>query len=321
MSKESLNYGAQVKCMSYLDIAKQVFEIESAAVLNLSNTIDDDFSGAIDSILASSGRLIVCGMGKSGIIGKKISATLASTGTPCFFMHPGEAYHGDLGMVTPEDVFLALSNSGETDEVVKLIPFLKDNENTLISMTGNPNSTLAKSSKFHINVAVEREACPLQLAPTASTTATLAMGDALAVTLMKARNFQPENFARFHPGGSLGRRLLARVESEMVSENLPFIWEEAGILDVIQAISRGALGICIVSGSEVGIVTDGDLRRAFEKYGESVFNKNAKDIMTHEPATIAVGARMEDALILMHDLKVTTLLVTNEKTIVGVLKK
>jgi arabinose-5-phosphate isomerase len=307
--------------MSYLEIAREVFEIESNAVLHLSDKLDDDFSGAIDSILGSKGRLIICGMGKSGIIGKKIAATLASTGTPCFFMHPGEAYHGDLGMVTPEDVFLALSNSGETDEVIKLIPFLKDNKNVLISMTGNPNSTLAQSSRFHLNISVEKEACPLQLAPTSSTTATLAMGDALAVTLMRTRDFQPENFARFHPGGSLGRRLLSRVENEMVSDNLPFIGDDSGILDLIQTISQGALGICIVNGSETGIVTDGDLRRAFETHGESIFNKTAKDIMTHEPAAVAVGTRMEDALILMNNLKVTTLLVTKEKTIVGVLKK
>ena len=307
--------------MSYLDIAKEVFEIESKAVLHLSDNLDDDFSGVIESILAAKGRLIICGMGKSGIIGKKITATLASTGTPCFFMHPGEAYHGDLGMVTSKDIFLALSNSGETDEVIKLVPFLTDNENILISMTGNPNSTLALSSKFHLNIAVEKEACPLQLAPTASTTATLAMGDALAVTLMKARDFQPENFARFHPGGSLGRRLLSRVENEMVSENLPFIGCDAGILDLIQTISQGALGICIVNTSEVGIVTDGDLRRAFETHGESIFNKSVKDIMSLEPAIVAVGTRMEDALILMDNLKITTLLVTKEKSIVGVLQK
>lgn len=307
--------------MSYLEIAKEVFEIESNAVLHLSDKLDDDFSEAIDAILGSKGRLIICGMGKSGIIGKKIAATLASTGTPCFFMHPGEAYHGDLGMVTPDDVFLALSNSGETDEVVKLIPFLKDNKNILISMTSNPDSTLAISSKFHLNIAVEKEACPLQLAPTASTTATLAMGDALAVTLMKARDFKPENFARFHPGGSLGRRLLSRVENEMVSENLPFIGYDTGILDLIQTISQGALGICIVNGNEVGIVTDGDLRRAIETYGESIFKKSAKDIMTLDPGAVAVGTRMEDALILMDNLKVTTLLVTKENSIVGVLQK
>lgn len=307
--------------MSYFEIAKEVLEVESKAVLDLCYNLNDDFSGAVDSILNTKGRLVICGMGKSGIIGKKIAATLASTGTPSFFMHPGEAYHGDLGMVTSEDVFLALSNSGETSEVIKLVPFLIDNNNILISMTGNPNSTLALSSKFHLNIAVKKEACPLQLAPTASTTASLAMGDALAITLMKARDFQPENFARFHPGGSLGRRLLSCVENEMVSKNLPFIDSDAGILDLIQTISQGALGICIVNGDELGIITDGDLRRAIEVHGKSIFDKSVKDIMTLKPATVNVGTRMEDALILMDKLKVTTLLVTKEKSIIGVLKK
>ncbi len=307
--------------MSYIDIAKEVFEIESKAVLNLSDNLDDDFSGAIDSILASKGRLIICGMGKSGIIGKKIAATLASTGTPCFFMHPGEAYHGDLGMVTAEDVFLALSNSGETDEVVKLIPFLKDNKNILISMTGNPASTLAQSSNFHLNIRVEKEACPLQLAPTASTTATLAMGDALAVTLMKARDFQPENFARFHPGGSLGRRLLSRVENEMVSDNLPFIDGGADILDLIETISKGALGICIINGDEIGIVTDGDVRRAIGTYGDSIFSISVSNIMTLNPSSVEIGTRMEDALVLMDSRKINTLIIKDKGCVVGVLKK
>ena len=307
--------------MSYLEIAKEVFEIESKAVLHLSDNLDDDFSAAIDSILASKGRLIICGMGKSGIIGKKIAATLASTGTPCFFMHPGEAYHGDLGMVTPDDVFLALSNSGETDEVIKLIPFLRDNKNILISMTGNPNSTLALSSDFHLNIRVEKEACPLQLAPTASTTATLAMGDALAVTLMKARNFQPEHFARFHPGGSLGRRLLSLVENEMVSDNLPFIDGDAGILDLIETISRSALGICIINGSEVGIVTDGDIRRAIGTYGDSIFSISASDIMTLNPCFVEIGTRMEDAISLMNSHQITTLIIKDNGHVAGVLKK
>jgi len=307
--------------MSFNEIAKEVFEIESRAVLHLSDNLDDNFSAAVDAILVSRGRLIICGMGKSGIIGKKISATLASTGTPCFFMHPGEAYHGDLGMVTSEDVFLALSNSGETEEVVKLIPFLKDNKNTLISMTGNPDSTLANSSDFHLNVRVEKEACPLQLAPTASTTATLAMGDALAVTLMKARNFQPENFARFHPGGSLGRRLLSRVEKEMVIDNLPFVDGDAGILDLIETISQGSLGICIVNGKEIGIVTDGDIRRALGTYGDSIFSISASNIMTLNPCSAEIGTRMEDALALMDSRQITTLIIKDNGRVVGVLKK
>src|SRR5690606_18325323 len=192
--------------------ALRVFAIEAEAVGNLANLIDDDFSRAVEQILQSRGRTIVCGMGKSGIIGRKIAATMASTGTPSFFMHPGEAYHGDLGMVTSDDTFIAISFSGETDEVLKLLPFLKDNGNFIVAITGNPESTLATAADCHLNVRVDEEACPLRLAPTSSTTATLAMGDAMAVTLMEARGFRPENFARFHPGGSLGRRLLSRVE-------------------------------------------------------------------------------------------------------------
>src|SRR5690606_22710525 len=211
----------------------RVFGIEADAIRALAGQIDECFSQTVDKILRSRGRTIVCGMGKSGIIGKKIAATFASTGTPSFFMHPGEAYHGDLGMVTPDDVFIAISYSGETDEVVKLLPFLKDNGNFLIAITGNAASTLATAANCHLNVHVPREACPLHLAPTSSTTATLAMGDALAVSLMEARDFKPENFARFHPGGSLGRRLLGRVENEMTARNLPIVQTDASVMDVI----------------------------------------------------------------------------------------
>ncbi len=307
--------------MSHLKIAKRVFDIESKAVSNLAEVLDKNFTQTIDAILASKGRVIVCGMGKSGIIGKKIAATLASTGTPSFFMHPGEAYHGDLGMVTHEDVFLALSNSGETSEVIKLIPFLKDNKNILVSLTGNKESTLAKSSNFHINVKVDEEACPLQLAPTSSTTACLAMGDALAVTLMKARDFKPENFAKFHPGGSLGKRLLLRVENEMVTEDLPIADVKSGILDLIQLISNGGLGLCIINGKEPGIITDGDIRRAIETYGKSVFEISANSIMSSKPNSVEVGTRMEDALALMQSLSISSLLVKDGNKIVGVVKK
>lgn len=307
--------------MSYIDFAMEVFDIESKAIADLSASLDENFTRSIDVILESQGRVIICGMGKSGIIGKKISATLASTGTPCFFMHPGEAYHGDLGMVTPADSFLALSNSGETDEVVKLIPFLKDNKNVLISMTGNPNSTLARASNFHLNVKVDQEACPLSLAPTSSTTAALAMGDAIAVTLMKVRNFKPENFARFHPGGSLGRRLLQRVENEMVRNNLPFVSSGAGILELIGSITAGGLGICIIESDGRGVITDGDIRRAVETYGDSVFSVRAKDIMCIEPATVGIGTRMDDALSLMDARKITALLIKESGRVVGVVKK
>jgi arabinose-5-phosphate isomerase len=307
--------------MSFIEFAKEVFDIESKAISGLSNLLDDNFTDSVECILGCEGRVIVCGMGKSGIIGKKIVATFASTGTPSFFMHPGEAYHGDLGMVTRDDVFLALSNSGETEEVVKLLPFLKENQNTVISMTGNVNSTLARASHFHLNIKVHTEACPLQLAPTASTTATLAMGDALAVTLMRVRKFQPENFAKFHPGGSLGRRLLHRVEDEMQCDSLPFVSKDAGVLDLIRAMTSSGLGLCLIDDQERGVITDGDIRRAIETYGETLFSMRAEEIMCRQPITVEVGTRMEDALSLMESRKITSLLVTDGTSIVGVVKK
>jgi len=307
---------------TYIKTAKEVFKIEADALGALSERLDSQFDDAVTTILGAAGKVVVCGMGKSGIIGKKIAATLASTGTPSFFMHPGEAYHGDLGMVTPKDVFIAISNSGETDEVVKLIPFLKDNRNYLVALTGNPKSTLAKAANVHLNVGVKEEACPLQLAPTASTTATLAMGDALAVTLMKARDFQPENFARFHPGGSLGRRLLSRVEDEMITAQLPFISLATSILDVIQVMSKGRLGLAIVDDVDgYALVTDGDIRRVVEAYKEDVFNKKAADFMSINPLLVPVGTRVEDALELMHTRQITSLLVCNDNQVVGVFKK
>lgn len=306
----------------YSLIAQKVFRIEAAAVEQLSSRLTNDFEQAVSHIIHSEGRVIVCGMGKSGIIGKKVAATLASTGTPSFFMHPGEAYHGDLGMVTPQDVFVAISNSGETDEVVKLIPFLKDNENFLISLTGNSKSTLARASNSHLDIAVTEEACPLQLAPTASTTAALAMGDALAVTLMKARDFKPENFARFHPGGSLGRRLLSRVEDEMYKDGLPFIDQSTPILDVIHAMSQGRLGLAIVSDRDgFAVVTDGDVRRAIETYEQDVFSKKAVDLMSVNPVSVAANTRVEDALELMESKRITSLLVVKDSSVIGVFKK
>ena len=311
-----------MKKYSFIEIAKQVFDIESKAVARLSDRLNESFTEAVQHILESKGRVIVCGMGKSGIIGKKIAATLASTGTPSFFMHPGEAYHGDLGMVTPDDIFVAISNSGETDEVVKLIPFLRGNNNYLIALTGNPISTLARAAHNHLDVGVQEEACPLQLAPTSSTTATLAMGDALAVTLMNARDFRPENFARFHPGGSLGRRLLSKVEDEMTDSNLPFVQADSKILDVIQTMTRGSLGLAIVKSiSGWGLVTDGDIRRAIDRYSEAVFEKTAAEFMCCDPIMVASGTRVEDALLLMDTHNITSLLVFENKQIVGVFKK
>lgn len=306
----------------YLSVAKQVFATEAKGVADLAEQLDEHFSGAVKAVLAGQGKLIVCGMGKSGIVGKKIAATLASTGTPSFFMHPGEAYHGDLGMVTSDDVFLAISNSGETEEVVKLVPFLRDNQNILICMTGNPQSSLAKSAHFHLNIAVHKEACPLQLAPTSSTTATLAMGDALAVTLMESRGFAPEEFARFHPGGSLGRRLLRRVLDEMLTEGLPVTDAAADVLSLIDAMSKGGLGMAIVPTAQgLGVVTDGDIRRALEQHGQQVFSKTAADLMSLNPAYVPPETRVEDALALMEQRQITRLMVIEDGSLVGVFRK
>ena len=302
-----------------LQIAKRVFEIEAQAITNLSHLLDQDFNQSVEAILKTKGRLVICGMGKSGLIGKKIMATLASTGTPCFFMHPGEAFHGDLGMVSPNDVFLALSNSGETEEVIKLLPFLKDNGNVIVSMTGKPLSTLASNSNFHLNIAVPQEACPHQLAPTSSTTATLVMGDALAVALMEARNFQPQDFARFHPGGSLGRKLLTRVKDEMNSKNLPIVAQTAPMKEVIHSMTDGRLGLCIVDNG-LGIITDGDLRRHMEQDAASLMEKTAQDIMSKTPKTISENAMLSEAEEYMNQNKITSLLVENQSKIVGVIQ-
>ena len=313
-----------VRRLDYAAVACDVFEIEAAAILGLRGSLDGAFSAVVDAVLCADGRVIVCGMGKSGIIGKKIAATLASTGTPSFFMHPGEAFHGDLGMVTGGDVFLALSNSGETEELVKLLPFLRDNGNLTVAMTGNAQSTLARNSSFHLSVQVAKEACPLQLAPTASTTATLAMGDALAVALMKARNFQPQDFARFHPGGSLGRRLLHRVREEMRTEALPFVAPDATADVIVKAISDGGLGIALVSDGgrrALGIITDGDLRRALQRARQQFFTLTAADMMTPEPATISVDSNMQTAIELMARRRITLLVVVDSDNVVGVVQK
>ena len=321
---DSASIHATPGALDYTAVAREVFEIEAAAVRGLSAGLDGRFAAAVDAILAARGRVIVSGMGKSGIIGKKIAATLASTGTPSFFMHPGEAFHGDLGMVTADDVFVALSHSGETEELVKLLPFLRDNGNVTVAMTGNAQSTLANNSRFHLSVRVEREACPLQLAPTASTTATLAMGDALAVALMKARNFRSQDFARFHPGGSLGRRLLRRVREEMRGQDLPFVRPLASADEVLTAVTRGRLGIALVSDdrkSALGIITDGDLRRAVQRYRAGFFNKTAADLMTPSPITIGADGNMQTAIELMAAHQITLLVVVDGERIVGVVQK
>ena len=308
--------------MDIQQIAKEVFEVESKAILELSRQLDSDFNGAVETILKSRGKLIVSGMGKSGIIGKKIAATMASTGTPSFFLHPAEAYHGDLGMIEKEDTVLLISNSGETDELLRLIPFLKNQGNVIIAMSGNSVSTLAKNSTYHLNIAVTKEACPLQLAPTSSTTATLVMGDALAITLMKLRGFKESDFAQFHPGGSLGRRLLTRVEDVMRSENLPIVKATDSIEELIGVISQARLGLAIVMREDriEGIVTDGDVRRAMESSKEQFFTLKAKDLMTKNPKRVAPDAKLTQAQALMTQHKVNSLVVVQEERLIGVVQ-
>ena len=302
--------------MNIIECAKEVVEIESREISSLSERLSDDFEGAVNSILhRNQGKLIVSGMGKSGIIGRKIAATFASTGTPSFFLHPGEAYHGDLGMIEKQDTVLLISNSGETEEVLKLVPFLIMQNNLIISMSGNPESTLAKNSEYHLNIRVDKEACPLQLAPTNSTTATLVMGDALAVTLMKMKGFKDEDFAEFHPGGNLGKRLLTTVDSVMKADNLPICNPTDGLIDVTHAISSGGCGIVVLveENKICGVVTDGDLRRTMEYRGEEFFDLRAKDIMNVSPRMILSTSKLEEAKEMMFTNKVTALLVVDEK--------
>lgn len=309
--------------MSLIKIAKQVIETEIQGLDYMSNQLNDDFLKAIDAIISTKGRTIICGMGKSGIIGRKIAASFASTGTVSFFIHPGEAFHGDLGMVKKEDVFVAISNSGETDEVLKLLPFLKENGNFIISITGNEQSSLARNSHCHLNIGIPKEACPLQLAPTTSTTATLVMGDALTVALMNKRKFRLESFARFHPGGSLGRKLLCKVEDVMHFENLPIVSEDASFIEVIHSISNGKLGVTIVKSEDGnwGLITDGDLRRAMEKQGKDVFDIQSKDFASYSPLSISFDMKMHDAIEIMDKSKVSSLLVMKNNSLVGILKK
>jgi arabinose-5-phosphate isomerase len=303
------------------DIAKRVFDIEIESLKEVANSIGDDFTAAVNAILESKGKLIVAGVGKSGLIGRKIAATLASTGTPSFFLHPGEAFHGDLGMVEHDDLVILISYSGETDEVLKIIPFLKWNNNKIISITGNLNSTIAKNSDYHLNVCITREACPLELAPTSSTTVTLVMGDALAIALMEARQFQHEDFARFHPGGSLGRKLLVKVKDLMRKESLPFIDKGASFTEMLLCMSEGKLGMVVVGTADKveGIVTDGDLRRALLRNPDTK-QLHIDDMMTINPIIVEPEEYIHQAEQLMIERKIATILVgsAQDRTITGV---
>jgi arabinose-5-phosphate isomerase len=292
------------------DIAKRVFEDEINSLQEAAGLIDGQFTLAVEAILRSKGKVIITGAGKSGLIGKKISATLASTGTASFFMHPTEAFHGDLGMIEQQDTIILISYSGETDEVIRIIPFLKWNKNISISITGNSNSTIAQNTDHHLNVHITHEACPLKLAPTSSTTATLVMGDALAVALMEARQFMPEDFARFHPGGSLGRKLLLKVKDLMRTDALPFIKEDSTFTELLLRMSEGRLGMVIVGNAQEvkGVVTDGDLRRALMRNPDTTMLTIA-EMMSHNPVIIDENVLIHEADTLMMNKKITTVLV------------
>ncbi|EBI2410110.1 KpsF/GutQ family sugar-phosphate isomerase [Campylobacter coli] len=308
--------------MDTLKIAKEVFATEARAIEDLALNLDENFSKAIELMLHTKGRCIVSGMGKSGHIGAKIAATLASTGTPSFFIHPGEALHGDLGMLTPDDVLIAISNSGETEEILKIIPAIKKRKIPLIAMCGKKNSTLVKQGDIFLNISVKEEACPLQLAPMSSTTATLVMGDALAAALMKARNFRPDDFALFHPGGSLGRKLLTRVSDLMVSKNLPIVHPDTEFNDLVDVMTSGKLGLCVVLENEklVGIITDGDLRRALKASDKPRFDFKAKEIMSTNPKVVDTDAMASEAEEIMLKHKIKEIVVSRENKIVGIIQ-
>ncbi|EKC4018439.1 KpsF/GutQ family sugar-phosphate isomerase [Campylobacter jejuni] len=308
--------------MNTLEIAKEVFEKEAQAILDLATNLDENFNQAVNLMLNTKGRCIVSGMGKSGHIGAKIAATLASTGTPSFFIHPGEALHGDLGMLTSEDVLIAISNSGETEEILKIIPAIKKREIPLIVMCGKKNSTLVKQGDIFLNIAVEKEACPLQLAPMSSTTATLVMGDALAAALMKVRNFKPDDFALFHPGGSLGRKLLTKVKDLMVSSNLPIVHPDTEFNDLVDVMTSGKLGLCVVLENEklVGIITDGDLRRALKASDKPRFDFKAKEIMSINPKVVDADAMASEAEGIMLKHKIKEIIVGKEEKVVGIIQ-
>jgi arabinose-5-phosphate isomerase len=306
-----------------LALARQVLDIEADALRTLSTRLDDGFSRAVSLILACTGRVVVSGMGKSGHVGSKIAATLASTGTPAFFMHPGEASHGDLGMIAPNDVVLALSNSGESSEIVSIVPLIKRRGARLVAMTGNPNSTMAREADVHLNAGVDKEACPLNLAPTASTTAALALGDALAVALLDARGFSADDFARTHPGGSLGRRLLVHVRDVMHGgDALPKVGLDATLKAALFEMTQKGLGMTAVvdaAGKVAGLFTDGDLRRALE-HPLDLQQAKIADLMTQNPKTIRADELAVAAVEKMDTLKINGLLVVDDtNALVGAL--
>jgi len=307
---------------NYIESAKRSIAMERDAINSLIDRLTDDFSKACELILNCKGRVVITGMGKSGHIGNKLAATLASTGTPAFFVHPGEASHGDMGMITREDVVIALSNSGETAEVTSLLPLLKRLSVPLISMTGNAASTLSSSAEAHLDTGVEEEACPLNLAPTSSTTTALVMGDALAIALLEARGFTAEDFAFSHPGGSLGRRLLLKVENIMHrGSEIPCVTPDASVSRSLLEMTSKGMGMTTVQDAEgelLGIFTDGDLRRAIDQ-GVNIQTASIADVMTRNARTVPSNMLAAEALKIMEDIKISALVVADEGKILGVL--
>lgn len=299
---------------SFIPIAVESLTSQSRALDAIADDLGPEFDDALKLILGCKGRVIVSGMGKSGIVGKKIAATFASTGTPSFYVHPGEAIHGDLGMITADDLIVLLSYSGETDEVVKLIPSLKYFGNRIIGIVGASDTTLGRQADVVLRINVEREVCPNNLAPTTSALAIMALGDALAVCLIKARDFKPSDFAQFHPGGMLGRRLLARVGDVMTTDNLPLIGPDETVREAIFCMTSGRLGLAIiVEGNRLmGILTDGDLRRALIM-DPTMMDKSVRDFMTPVPVTISANSMVTDAEVLMRKYKIRALVVTDAR--------
>lgn len=294
--------------------AVECLECESDAIKAMVGRLDETFLQAVEAIRDCKGKVVVTGVGKSGHIGSKIAATLASTGVPAFFLNPLDAYHGDLGMLSSEDLVLAISYSGATEELLRFLPLIQAKKIRIIGMSGNPESLLARYSDIHLNIAVEREADPLNLIPTASTTATLALGDALACALVEANHFQPTDFARLHPGGDLGRKLLAKVEDVMFTENLPFVRPDMPLSEAIEIVTKGTLGIGIVIDKEalVGIITDGDIRRAMMRLGQSFFATQVEAIMSKNPKTISKDAKIVEAGETMNHHSIHTLVVLDD---------
>lgn len=311
---------------SFVPTAVESLSIQSRALASLAEGLGDEFDDAVRLILGCKGRVIISGMGKSGIVGQKMAATFASTGTPSFYVHPGEAIHGDLGMITADDLIMLISHSGETEEIARLLPSLEYFGNRIIAIVGAPDTTIGRAASVTLRADIEREVCPNNLAPTTSALAVMALGDALAVCLIRARDFKPQDFAQFHPGGMLGRRLLARVADTMITENLPLIAPDETVREAIFCMTSGRLGLAIIVEGRrlLGILTDGDLRRALIM-DPTMLDKPARDFMTPVPVTIPASAMVSDAEVLMRRYKIRALVVTGsesgeEDQVVGLLE-